>query len=325
MTALRSVIIGTGSYLPENTVTNHELAKTVDTNHDWIVERTGIHQRHFAPEGQATSDLAVEAAKVALKNAKLSAQDIDLIIVATASPDNTFPASATRVQAKLGNTTGLAFDVAAVCAGYLLGLNVADSFLRMGKAKKALVIGAEKVSSLLDMSDRRTCVLFGDGAGAVVLEAQESTGDPHESGLMGVNLQSDGRFFDILHADGGPSSTRTVGHLRMSGQEVFKHAVTKLAQSAEETLKKYNISPEELDWLIPHQANARIIEGMRRKLNMPAEKVIVTVDKHANTSAASIPLALHDAVMAGKIKRGDLILHEAIGGGLVWGSALLRY
>ena len=248
-----------------------------------------------------------------------------MIIVATASPDNTFPSCATKVQYKLGNTKGLAFDVAGVCAGYLLGLNVADSFLRLKKAKRALVIGAESISKLLDMEDRSTCVLFGDGAGAVILEATESKDNPDDRGLIGVDIESDGRYFDILHADGGVSSTGTAGKLRMIGQEVFKHAVTKLAASAEKTLDKYNVEPDELDWLIPHQANLRIIEGMRKKLNMDEKKVIVTVDKHANTSAASIPLALHDAVINGKVKKGDLILHEAIGGGLIWGSALLRF
>ncbi|NCP62865.1 MAG: ketoacyl-ACP synthase III [Alphaproteobacteria bacterium] len=325
MPNFKSVIISTGSYLPENVVSNEKLSETVDTSHEWIVERTGIHQRHFAAEGQTTSDLATEAAKEALERANLKPNDIDLIVVATASSDYTFPSCATRVQDKIGNTKGLAFDVAAVCAGYLLALNVADSFLRLGKAKRALVIGAETVSNLLDMKDRTTCVLFGDGAGAVILEAVEDKDNPQDRGLIGVDLESDGRFYEILHADGGPSSTQTVGKLRMTGQEVFKHAVTKLAKSAEKTLEQYNVKPDELDWLIPHQANARIIEGMRRKLNMDESKVIVTVDKHANTSAASIPLALHDAVKSGKIKQGDLILHEAIGGGLIWGSALLRF
>jgi 3-oxoacyl-[acyl-carrier-protein] synthase-3 len=325
MTEVKSVIIGTGSYLPENRVTNYDLEKIVETSHDWIVERTGIHQRYFAAKTQGTSDLAVAAAQEALERAGLGPNDIDLIVCATATPDNTFPATATRVQHKLGNTQGLAFDVAAVCAGYLLALNVADSFLRLNKSKRALVIGAEKVSSLLDMNDRTTCVLFGDGAGAVVLEGQQAEQNPDDRGIMGVHLKSDGRYFDILHADGGPSTTGAIGHMRMVGQEVFKHAVTKLAESAEETLKLHNIDPQQLDWLIPHQANARIIEGMRRKLDMDENKVIITVAKHANTSAASIPLALHDAVVNGKVKKGDLILHEAIGGGLVWGSALLRF
>ena len=325
MQALKSVIVGTGSYLPENVVSNHKLAETVDTSHDWIVERTGIHQRHFAAEDQCTSDLAMHAANEAIERAGLTANDIDLIVVATASPDHTFPSCATRVQDKIGNTKGLAFDVAGVCAGYLVAMNVADSFLRLGKSKRALVIGAETVSSLLDMEDRATCVLFGDGAGAIVLEAQEENDDNKNRGIIGVDVESDGRLFDILHADGGPSSTGTIGNLRMTGQEVFKHAVTKLAESAESTLKKYDVNPDDLDWLIPHQANARIIEGMRRKLKMDAEKVIVTVHNHANTSAASIPLALHDAVKNNKINKGDLILHEAIGGGLIWGSALLRF
>ncbi len=325
MSALKSVITSTGSYLPERVVTNHNLAETMETSHDWIVERTGIHQRHFAASDQATSDLAVGAAKEALERAGLTANDIDLIVVATASADNTFPSCATRVQDKIGNTSGLAFDVAGACAGYLIAMNVADSFLRLGKSKRALVIGAEKISSLLDQDDRSTFVLFGDGAGAIILEAQEENESNKDRGIIGVDMKSDGRFFDILNTDGGPSSTGDLGRIRMEGREVFKHAVTKLAESAEGTLKRYNVDPAELDWLIPHQANIRIIDGMRKKLNMDENKVITTVHNHANTSAASIPLALHDAVKAGKIKQGDLILHEAIGGGLVWGSALLRF
>lgn len=325
MSMLKSVIISTGNYLPETIVTNHDLAKRMDTSHEWIVERTGIHQRHYAAKDQATSDMGAKAAKEALERANLDPNDIDLIIVATASPDNTFPACATRVQEKIGNTSGLAFDVAGACAGYLIAMNVADSFLRLGKSKRALVIGAEKISSLLDEDDRSTYVLFGDGAGAIILEAQEESEANKNRGIIGVDMKSDGRLFDILHTDGGPSSTGDLGNIRMVGKEVFKHAVTKLAESAEATLKRYNVDPEDLDWLIPHQANIRIIDGMRRKLNMDETKVITTVHKHANTSAASIPLALHEAVKSGKIKKGDLILHEAIGGGLVWGSALLRF
>lgn len=325
MANVKSVIIGTGGYLPETCVTNYDLEKIVDTSHEWILDRTGIYQRYFAAKDQSTSDLAVHAANQALERAGLCANDIDLIICATTTPDCTFPSTATIIQAKIGNTQGLAFDVAGVCAGYLLALNVANNFLQMHTAKRALVIGAEKFSCLLDMTDRRTCVLFGDGAGAVILEAQDEKENPQNRGIIGVDLKSDGRFLNILHTDGGVSTTGSIGYMRMEGQKVFKHAVLKLVESAEETLKKYNVSQSELDWLIPHQANARIIESIRRKLNMAEEKVILTVGKHANTSAASIPLALHDGVVTNKVKVGDMILHEAIGGGLIWGSALLRF
>lgn len=318
----RSLIIGCGHYLPETVVTNDDLSQRVDTSHEWIVERTGIHQRQFAADHELTSDLALEASRGALAQAGLTAKDLDLIIVATATPDVTFPSTGTRLQAKLGNTTGLAFDVAAVCAGYLLALNMADNFLRLGQGKTALVVGAETLSRLLDMDDRRTCVLFGDGAGAVVLRAVPS--QETDRGVMGVHLQSDGNFHDILYADGGVSSTGTRGKVHMEGREVFRHAVTKLAASAEKTLAHYQVHPEDLDWLIPHQANLRIIEGMAKKLEMSMDKVITTVQHHANTSAASIPLALSHAVGEGKVKEGDLILHEAIGGGLVWGSGLVR-
>ena len=321
-TPFRSVISGCGHYLPDNIITNEELSKTVDTSHDWIVERTGIHQRQFATDDQLTSDLAFEASKMALQNAGVEAKDLDIIVVATATPDIVFPSTGTRLQAKLGNTTGLAFDVAAVCAGYLLALNVADNFLKLGQGKTALVVGAETLSRLLDMNDRRTCVLFGDGAGAVVLKAVPS--GETDRGVIGIHMQSDGNFHDILYADGGISSTGTRGKIHMEGREVFRHAVTKLAASAEKTLADYKVSPQELDWLIPHQANLRIIEGMAKKLNMSMDKVITTVQHHANTSAASIPLALSHSVQAGKVKEGDLILHEAIGGGLVWGSGLVR-
>lgn len=319
----RSVISGCGHYLPDHVVTNEDLSKIVETSHDWIVERTGIHQRQFAAEGQLTSDLAFEASLRALEQADLDAKDLDLIVLATATPDVTFPSTATRLQAKLGNTTGLAFDVAAVCAGYLLALNIADNYIKMGQAKSALVVGAETLSRLLDMKDRRTCVLFGDGAGATVLKAVPS--EETDRGVIGVHMQSDGNFHDILYADGGVSSTGTRGKVHMEGKEVFRHAVTKLASSAEKTLKDYQIDPEELDWLIPHQANIRIIEGMAKKLNMSMDKVITTVQHHANTSAASIPLAMSHAVQEGRVKKGDLILHEAIGGGLVWGSGLVRF
>lgn len=325
MTGIKSVIRGCGSYLPARVVTNHELAQTVDTSHEWIVQRTGIHQRHFAAPDQYTSDMATEASKEALKNSGFQPNDIDLIIVATASPDFTLPSCATRVQEKIGNTKGLAFDVAGVCGGFLLGLSTADSFLKLRKAKRALVIGAEKFSSLMDMQDRSTCVLFGDGAGAIVLEAVEDKDNPDERGVLGVYLQSDGRYCGILKTDGGPSANGMVGRIRMEGKEVFKHAVIKLAESAEETLKLHALEAHEIDWFIPHQANIRIIEGMMKKLNLPLDKVVITVDKHANTSAASIPLALAHAVNEGKVKPGDLILHEALGSGLIWGSAVVRF
>jgi 3-oxoacyl-[acyl-carrier-protein] synthase-3 len=325
MTDIKAVIRSCGSYLPSRVVTNEELAKTVDTSHEWIVQRTGIHQRHFAAADQSTSDLATQAAKDALQNAGYQADDIDLIIVATASPDYTFPSCATVVQEKIGSTRGLAFDVAGVCGGFLLGLSTADSFLKLGKAKRALVIGAEKFSSLMDMEDRSTCVLFGDGAGAVILEAVASKDNPDERGILGVHMQSDGRYCGILSTDGGPSTNGKVGRIRMEGKEVFKHAVTKLAESADQTLKLHNLNADQIDWFIPHQANVRIIEGMMKKLNLSLEKVIVTVDQHANTSAASIPLALAHAVKEGKVKPGDLILHEALGSGLIWGSALIRF
>lgn len=318
----RSVIAGCGHYLPENIVTNEELSKRVDTSHEWIVERTGIHQRHFARPDELTSDMALAASRMALKNAQVAGEDIDIIVLATTTPDLTFPSTATRVQALLGNTKGFAFDVSAVCAGYLVALNVADNFIRLGQAKSALVIGAERLSGLLDMDDRSTCVLFGDGAGATVLKAVPSD---EKRGIIGIHMQSDGNFRDILCTTGGVASTGTPGKVHMDGKEVFRHAVTKLADSADKTLKHYQVDPEDLDWLVPHQANIRIIEGMARKLQMSMDKVVTTVHKHANTSAASIPLAMSCAVQEGRIKQGDLILHEAIGGGLVWGSALLRF
>lgn len=328
MSSAHSVIAGVGSYLPDRVITNQELAEKIDTSHDWIVERTGIHKRHFAAADQGSSDMGTKAAINALAHAAMSAQDIDLIVVATTTPDCTFPSTATMIQRNLGNTTALAFDVSAACAGYLVALDVADGYIQSKKANKVLVIGAEKYSSILDMNDRSTCVLFGDGAGAVVLASKEghsSTITQGKSGILSINLQSDGRHFDILHADGGVSTSGGAGKLRMSGREVFKHAVEKMQASALEMLQNNHIDPKEIDWLIPHQANARIIESVRKRLGIPPEKVILTVNDHANTSSASIPLALDNAVRSGKIKKGDLILHEAIGGGLVWGSALLRY
>lgn len=320
----RSVITGVGGYLPSRVLTNHDLAEIVETSHEWIVERTGIHQRHFAEENELTSHLCAKAAQCALENAGKESQGIDLIVVATASPDLTFPSTAAFTQKLLKNTKALAFDVSGVCAGFLLALQVADNFLRLNPGKTALVIGGETFSRLLDMEDRRTNVLFGDGAGAVVLESTspEQAGD---RGILGIHLQTDGQFSDILYTDGGPSLTGTSGKIRMLGQEVYRHAVTKLTDSALKILDTYMITVNDIDWFIPHQANVRIIESVAQRLSLPLEKIVLTVDKHANTSAASIPLALWTATQDKRVKPGDLILHEAIGGGLIWGSALVRF
>ncbi len=319
-----SIIVGSGHYLPDRVVSNEELSKYVDTSDEWIVSRTGIRNRHFAADGELTSDLAHKAAELALKDANLKPQDIDLLVLATATPDHTFPATATRVQAKLGMTKGMAFDVSAVCGGFLLALETADNSIRLGRAKHALVIGAETFSRLLDMKDRSTCVLFGDGAGAVVLKAEEAN-ESDSRGVLGVYLQSDGRHHDLLYADGGPSSTGKSGVVRMQGQEVFRHAVSKLVASANTTLARHNFTIQDIDWFIPHQANIRIIDAIAKRLGLPSEKVVATVADHANTSAASIPMAVSIAARNGSLKRGDLIMHEAIGGGLVWGSALVRW
>ncbi len=320
-----SVIQGCGGYLPERTVTNHEMSQMVETSDEWIVERTGIRKRHFAAVGQPTSDLATKAAQVALQNADLSAQDIDLIVVATITPDRTFPSTASFVQNQLGNTHALAFDVAGACAGFLVALQMADNFIRLNQGRHALVIGAEVMTSLLDMEDRRTCVLFGDGAGALVLKGQDAQENEKQRGVLGIHLQTDGQHHPILHTDGGVSTNGQVGKLRMNGPEVYRHAVTKLTDSARKILHSYDLSVDDIDWLIPHQANIRIIESVARKLDLPLDKVILTVQDHANTSAASIPLALWTACTQGRVKQGDLILHEAIGGGLIWGSALVRF
>jgi 3-oxoacyl-[acyl-carrier-protein] synthase-3 len=318
---IRSLIIGCGHYLPKKIVTNHDLSAILDTSHDWIVERTGIHKRHFAAEGELTSDLATAAAWEALKSASLKPQDIDLIIVATVTPDQTFPSTAIIVQSKLG-CKGLAFDVAAACSGYILALTTADHYLRLGSMKTALVIGAETYSRIIDPQDRKTYVLFGDGAGAVILRSENNSGN---RGILSTSMYSDGTYRDLLYTDGGTSLTGTAGYIRMQGGEVFKHAITKLVNSALEILMRENISAQELDWLVPHQANIRIIEAVAEKLNLSNERVVVTIDEHANTSAASIPLALSKAVNDGRIRPGHLILHEAIGGGFVWGSALVRW
>ncbi|MCW2391397.1 3-oxoacyl-[acyl-carrier-protein] synthase-3 [Sphingobium sp. B1D7B] len=321
---LRSVIEGTGSALPRRRVDNHELAQTVDTSDEWIVERTGIHARHLAGEGETTSTLAVEAARKALQAANVPATEVDLIILATTTPDQTFPATATRVQTGLGINDCVAFDVAAVCSGFLYALTVADNMIRGGAAKTALVIGSETMSRLLDWEDRGTCVLFGDGAGAVLLRGQD-TDEETGRGILASRLHADGRHNCLLHTDGGVSTTGTVGKLRMKGQDVFRHAVVNLAQVLREVLEAADIAVEDIDWVVPHQANARILDATARKLGLEAERVIVTVDQHANTSAASVPLALDTAVRDGRIKRGELLVLEAMGGGFTWGASALRF
>jgi 3-oxoacyl-[acyl-carrier-protein] synthase III len=324
-TVARTIVTGTGSYLPARVVSNAELAETVDTSDEWIVERSGIRQRHIAAEGEFTSDLAVAAARAALKAAWREASEIDLIIVATATPDQTFPATATTVQEKLGIIDCVAFDVAAVCSGFLYALTVADAMLRAGTMRHALVIGAETFSRLLDWEDRTTCVLFGDGAGAVVLERSEGNGDADDRGILAARLHADGRHNSLLYVDGGPSSTGTVGKVRMKGKEVFRHAVTNLASVMTETLEAAGCKSEDVAWVIPHQANLRILEGTAKKLGLDIDQVVITVDRHANTSAASVPLALDTAVRDGRIKTGDLLLLEAMGGGFTWGAAALRW
>lgn len=332
MNTIRSRIVGCGSYLPERVLTNAELAETLDTSDDWIVTRTGILERHIAADGELTSDLALRASERALKHAGVPADTVDLIVVCTSTPDHTFPATATRVQAELGINDGIAFDLQAVCSGFVYGLTVADNFIKTGQVETALVIGAETYSRILDWEDRGTCVLFGDGAGAVILRAGEGDkAKPGEAewgraqGILSTHLHSDGRYRDILYVDGGPSATQTVGHLRMSGREVFRHAVTDLAAVAKEALAANGIGIDAVDWIVPHQANQRIIDGVVRKLGITLDRVIVTVDHHANTSSASIPLALDEGIRDGRIKRGDLVLMEAMGGGLTWGAALVRW
>ncbi|WP_199555575.1 beta-ketoacyl-ACP synthase III [Sandaracinobacteroides hominis] len=317
----RSVITGTGSALPPGVVTNQDLAGRLDTSDEWIVERTGIHQRRIAAPEVKTSDLAVEAAEKAMAAAGVTAADIDLIVVATATPDDTFPATATRVQAKLGVRRGAAFDIAAVCSGFVYALTVADALLKSGGHSRALVIGAELFSRILDWEDRTTAVLFGDGAGAVVLEAR----DAGDRGILAARLHADGRHADLLYVDGGPGSTGTVGKLRMKGREVFRHAVANLSSVVGEVLEDAGLAPADVDWLVPHQANARILEATARKLNLPIERVVMTVGSHANTSAASVPLALDAAVTDGRIQVGDICLLEAMGGGFTWGAVLLRF
>jgi 3-oxoacyl-[acyl-carrier-protein] synthase-3 len=322
---IRSRVIGCGAYLPENIVSNDDIAKLVDTTDAWIRDRTGIHERRIVREGEKTSDLALAASRAALKDAGIDVSEIDIIICCTTTPDETFPDTATVVQARLGMTHGAAFDLQAVCSGFIFGLSVADNFIRGGQARTILLIGAESMSRLLDWSDRSTCVLFGDGAGAIVLQAYDGRGDNSDPGVLNTKLFSDGRLHDMLYVDGGPSSTRTTGHLRMQGKEVFRHAVTNIAAAITASADAAGIKVADIDWFVPHQANQRILDGTARKLGIPPAKVISTVAVHGNTSAASVPLALVTAVQDGRIKKGDLVLLEAMGGGFTWGAALLRW
>jgi 3-oxoacyl-[acyl-carrier-protein] synthase III len=325
VTMVRSVVLGCGSYLPSRILTNAELSRMVDTSDDWITQRTGIHARHIAAEGETTSDMALEAARAALDAAGVDAQSIDLIVLATSTPDNTFPASAVSVQSGLGITHGAAFDLQAVCSGFVFALATVDGLIKTGNYRRALVIGSETFSRILDWNDRTTCVLFGDGAGAVVVEAQMQPGAQEDRGILAAKLRSDGRHKTKLYVDGGPSSTQTVGHLRMEGRAVFKHAVAMVSDVIEDAFKATGYTAEDIDWFVPHQANKRIIDDTAKKLGLPPEKVVITVDRHGNTSAASIPLALSVAVADGRIKRGDLVMLEAMGGGFTWGAVLLRW
>lgn len=322
---VRAVVRGIGSYLPEKILTNDDLAKIVDTSDEWIQERTGIKRRHIAADGEFTSDLAVAAARQALERAGIEGTDIDLIVVATATPDHTFPATAAKVQAALGRPGIPAFDVQAVCSGFVYGLSVVDNFIKAGQAKSALFIGAETFSRILDWEDRGTCVLFGDGAGAVVLTAEGGDGTSSDRGILSTHLHADGRQHDLLYVDGGASSTQTTGHVRMEGREVFRHAVVNLADTVKEAMVANDVTIDDVDWLVPHQANKRILDSTAKKLKIPSDKVIVTVERHANTSAASIPLAWAAGVDDGRIQPGQLLLLEAMGGGFTWGSALVRF
>jgi len=322
---IRSHIIGCGAYLPENIVTNEELSKRVDTSDEWIRERTGIRERRIAPEGVNTSHLGVEASRRALADAGIDAGELDLIICATTTPDETFPAVAATIQSRLGMVGGAAFDVQAVCSGFIYGLAVADNFIKAGQAKTVLLVGAETMSRLLDWTDRTTCVLFGDGAGAMVLQAHEGAGTSADRGVLNTMLYSDGRLHDLLYVDGGPSSTRTTGYLRMRGKEVFRHAVTNLSAAIEQSATKAGVAVSDIDWFVPHQANQRILDGTARKLGVSADKMVSTVAVHGNTSSASVPLAAITAIEDGRIKRGDLVLMEAMGGGFTWGASLVRW
>lgn len=325
MSRIRSVVLGMGSALPARVVTNEELAQRVDTSDEWIVQRTGIRQRHVAGEGETTSTLGLAAARKALADAGIDAASIDLLIVATTTPDLTFPSTASQIQAALGIEQGAAFDVQAVCSGFVYGVTIADKFLQSGSHKRAVVIGADTLTRIVDWNDRTTCVLFGDGAGAIVLEAAEGKGTTADRGILAASLRSDGTHKDKLYVDGGPSTTGTVGHLRMEGREVFKHAVGMITDVIEATFDEAGITAADLDWFVPHQANKRIIDASARKLDIAPEKVVVTVDLHGNTSAASVPLALATAVADGRIRKGDLVLLEAMGGGFTWGAVLLRW
>ncbi|HYM30210.1 MAG TPA: beta-ketoacyl-ACP synthase III [Candidatus Cybelea sp.] len=321
----RSLIVGTGAYLPERVMTNDELAKRIDTSDEWIVSRSGIRERRIAAEGEYTSDLALRAAARALTSAKVAPSEVDLIVLATSTPDLTFPATATKVQCGLGITRGAAFDVQAVCSGFIFALATADNFIKAGQADCVLVIGAETFSRILDWTDRTTCVLFGDGAGAVVLQAGEGAGTSADRGILATHLHSDGRQYDLLYVDGGPSTTQTTGYLRMAGKEVFRHAVVNLANVVEEALATAGMRASDVDWLVPHQANKRILDATAKRLGLRPDQVVVTLERHGNTSAASVPLALDEAVADGRIQRGHVVLMEAMGGGFTWGSCLARW
>ncbi len=325
MSVLRTVVKGCGGYLPKRVLTNEDLAKVVDTTDEWIATRTGIKERRIAAKGELTSTMGTAAARAALDNARMDPQDIDLIVLATSTPDQTFPATAVTIQADLGITHGAAFDVQAVCSGFVFALTTADNYLKSGEFRRALVIGSEAFSRILDWDDRGTCVLFGDGAGALVVEAEMQNGSTTDRGVLASCLRSDGRYRDKLYVDGGPSSTGTVGYVRMDGPEVFRHAVTNIAEVIDATLKKSGYQASDIDWFVPHQANKRILDGAARKLGLAPEKIVITVDKHANTSAASIPLALDAACRDGRITKGDLVLMEAMGGGFTWGAVLVRW
>ena len=325
MSVLRTVVKGCGGYLPERVLTNADLAKVVDTTDEWIATRTGIKERRIAGKGEFTSTMGTAAARAALDDAGLQPEDIDLIILATSTPDQTFPATAVTIQADLGITHGAAFDLQAVCSGFVFALTTADNYLKSGGFKRALVIGSEVFSRILDWDDRGTCVLFGDGAGAIVVEAEMQNGSTKDRGVLATFLRSDGRYRDKLYVDGGPSTTGTVGYVRMDGPEVFRHAVTNIAEVIDATLKKSGYQASDIDWFVPHQANKRILDGAARRLGLAPEKIVITVDKHANTSAASIPLALYAACRDGRIKKGDLVLMEAMGGGFTWGAVLVRW
>ena len=325
MTRIRSVFRGVGGYLPQRVMTNDEMATLVDTSDEWITKMTGISQRHLAADKETTSDLGTAAAKAALADAGMTIDDIDLVIVATTTPDLTYPATAALIQDKLGMHHGTAFDIQAVCSGFVFAVATADSFLKNGLAKRALVIGAETNSRILDWTDRATCVLFGDGAGAAILERVELADDEPDRGVLAISLRTDGSHWSKLYVDGGPSKTQTTGHVRMKGHEVFRHAVSMITDVVENVFAEAGYTTDDLDWFVPHQANKRIIDGAGHKLGIPAEKVIVTVDRHANTSAASVPLALNEGVTSGRIKRGDLVMLEAMGAGFTWGACLVRW